>query len=42
MSTCTHNLCFFSKIRKLMYNPVNTSFHKSAVKGGQNYIDMFS
>ena len=22
----THNLCFFSKIRKIMYTPVNPSF----------------
>ena len=35
---------FFSKIRKILYTPVNPSFtiYKSGVLGGQNYIGMFS
>ena len=34
---------FLSRIRKIMYTPVNPSFtYKSGVSGSQNYIGMFS
>ena len=41
--TRTHNLCFWSEIRKLMYTPVNpVLLYKSGVEGGQHNIGMFS
>ena len=41
--TCTHNLCFGAKIRKIgipLHTPV--LLYKSGVQGGIHYMDMFS